>query len=189
MISATQIRAGIIIIYNKEPHYVVGFRFTVTGRGSNSVQAKLKNLLSGSQYEIRFRSDDKVEEIEINEETYEYLYQDGEEYWFMHTKTFEQISLRLDDVEGVIGYLVPNSQCRMQIYNERPIGITPPASVTLKVVETEPVIKGATASGKENKTAKLETGLTIQVPMFIQQEDLVNINTQSGEYQGRPGRL
>ena len=188
MISATQIRNGMVIIHNNEPHRVVNFRFTMSGRGSNSIPVKLRNIITGAQAEVRFRSDDKVEKAFISEEDYEFLYQDGDEYWFMNSETYEQISLRKDEIEDFIGYLLPNTGCKVQIYNGRPIGVNLPNSVELKIIETEPSIKGATASSNVQKPAKLETGITVQVPMFVQQGDRVIINTESGEYQGRPGR-
>lgn len=188
MISATQIRKGMVVIYNNEPHRVVDFRFTMAGRGSNSIPAKLRNIVNGSTAEVRYRSDDKVEKAFIGEEDYEFLYQDGEEYWFMHNETYEQIAIKKDEIEDVVGYLLPNTPCKVQIYDGRPIGVTISNTVQLKVEETEPAIKGATASGNVTKPAKLETGITIQVPMFIQTDDTVIVNTVTGEYQGRPGK-
>jgi len=188
MISATQIRNGMVILHNNAPHKVINFKFTMSGRGSNSIPVKLRNIINGSQIEVRFRSDDKVEKAFISEEAYEFLYQDGDEYWFMNNETYEQIAIKYEDVEDVAGYLLPNTACKVQIYDGRPIGITIPNTVQLKVTETEPSIKSATASGNVSKPATLETGITVQVPMFIQKGDIVIINTSSGEYQGRPGR-
>ncbi len=188
MIPATQIRNGMVIIHNDEPYKVVNFRFTMSGRGSNSIPVKLRSLITGQQAEVRFRSDDKVEKAYISEEEYEYLYADGDEYWFMNNESFEQIALKKEDVEDVIGYLLPNTGCKVQAYNGKPIGVIVPNTVQLKVVETEPSIKGATASGNVPKPAKLETGITVQVPMFVETGDIVIINTTTGEYQGRPGK-
>ncbi len=161
----------------------------MSGRGSNSIPAKLRNIITGQHAEVRFRSDDKVEKAFISEEDFEYLYQDGDEYWFMNTENYEQLALKKDDVEEVIGYLLPNTGCKVQIYDGKPIGVSAPKTVQLKVMETEPSIKGATASGNVPKPAKLETGITVQVPMFIEVDDIVIINTTSGEYQGRPGKI
>jgi len=188
MISATQIRNGMVIIHNNEPYRVVNFRFTMSGRGSNSIPVKMRNIITGAQAEVRYRSDEKVEKAYISEEDYEFLYEDGDDFWFMNSETYEQISLKRDEIEDVIGYLLPNTPCKVQIYNEKPIGVSVPTTIQMKVVETEPSIKGATASGNVQKPAKLETGITIQVPMFVQQGDIVIINTETGEYQGRPGR-
>ncbi len=188
MIPATQIRNGMVIIYNKEPHKVVKFRFTMSGRGSNSIPAKLRNIITGTHAEVRFRSDDKIEKAFIGEESYEYLYQDSNEYWFMNSETYEQIAMNEEQIEDVIGFLLPNTACKVQMYDGKPIGVSAPNTVQLKVIETEPSIKGATASGNVPKPAKLETGITVQVPMFVEVDDTVIINTSTGEYQGRPGR-
>jgi len=188
MFAATQIRRGMIILYENEPHKVISFRFTVSGRGSNTISAKLYNIVTRSYIDVKYRSDDKVERVSVSEVDHEFLYQDGEEYWFMNSKTFEQIPLQKADVEDIIGYILPNTACRVQLFEGRPIGVKAPNTVQLKVEETEPSIKGATATGNVGKPAKLETGITIQVPMFVQRGDTVIINTETGEYQGRPGK-
>ncbi|MBN1576490.1 MAG: elongation factor P [Chitinispirillaceae bacterium] len=188
MFTATQIRKGMIILHNGEPHRVLIFRFTVRGRGSNQIFCKMRNVITGSSAEYRFRSDDKVEQVEIDQMELEYLYEDGGHYWFMDMESFDQFSLERREVEEVIGYVLPNTRVKGDFYEGKCIGITPPNSVHLKVVETEPAIKGATASGNVTKPAKLETGLVIQVPMFVSQDDVVIVNTSSGDYQGRPGK-
>jgi elongation factor P len=188
MFTATQIRKGMIILHNGEPHRVINYRFTMQGRGSNQISCKMRNVITGSNAEYRFRSDDKVEKVAIDQKELEYLYEDGGQYWFMDTESFDQFPLERGDVEEVIGYVLPNTRVKGDFYEGRCIGITPPNNVQLKVVETEPAIKGATASGNVTKPAKLETGLVIQVPMFVSQDDVVIVNTSSGEYQGRPGR-
>ncbi len=188
MIPATQIRKGMIILHNGEPHRVLSFHYTMQGRGSNQISCKMKNIITGSNAEYRFRSDDKVEEIEIDQRDLEYLYEEDGRYWFMDSETFDQFTLESSDVEGVIIYVVPNTHVKGDFYEGRCIGITPPNTVQLKVAETEPVIKGATASGNVTKPARLETGLTIQVPMFVSKGDIVIVNTVTGEYQGRPGK-
>ena len=189
MFPATQIRKGMIILHNGEPHRVLNFRFTMQGRGSNQISCKMRNILNGSNAEYRFRSDDKVEEVEIDQKELEYLYEDGNQYWFMDNESFDQFPLEQQEIEDVVGYLLPNTNVKGQFYEGKCIGITPPNSVQLKVIETEPAIKGATASGNVTKSAKLETGLVIQVPMFVSQDDVVVVNTVSGEYQGRPGKI
>lgn len=188
MFPATQIRSGMVILYQGEPHKVVSFRFTMSGRGSNSIPCKLKNIISGATAEVRFRSDDKIEKAFISEEPMEYLYNDGDLYWFMNKESYDQISIEKDELEDVIGYLLPNTDCKVQMYEGKPIGVELAPAVQLKVEDTEPAIKGATASGNVTKPATLESGLTIQVPMFIERGDVVIVSTQTGEYQGRPGR-
>jgi elongation factor P len=188
VLKATQIRKGMVIIHNGEPHRVMSFQFTMQGRGSNMIPTKLRNIFSGNQAEVRFRSDDKIEKAFISEEEMEYLYEDGDHYWFMNKETYEQISIEKADLEDVAGYLLPNTSVKVQMYEGKPIGVDVPPTVQLKVDETEPVIKGATASGNVTKPATLETGLVIQVPMFVDRGDVVIVNTTTGEYQGRPGK-
>jgi elongation factor P len=188
MIYATQIRKGMILIHNGQPFKVMEFRFTVQGRGANLIPVKMKNILTGTQAEIRYRSDDKVEETEIDLKPMQYVYQDGAGYWFMDNTTFEQVPVQADVIEDVKGFLLPDSLCKVEFYGERPIGVILPVTVQLKVADTEPAIRDATASGRVTKTAELETGLSIQVPMFVEKGDTVIVNTSSGEYQGRPGR-
>lgn len=188
MLKATQIRVGMVIIYKNEPWKVTYYKHTVTGRGSASIPIKLRNIISGNTAEMTLRSDDKMEKAFIDEKEMEFLYEDGNEYCFMDTGNYEQISMQREDIEEIIGYLTPNLPCKVQLYENKPIGITPPGTVQLKVTETEPSIKGATASGNVTKPATLETGLKIQVPMFISVDDTLIINTTTGEYQGRPGR-
>jgi len=188
MIKATQIRNNMIIIYNGQPHLVTYFKHTVTGRGGASIPTKMRNILTGGTAEYTFRSDDKIDDVELDEKPMEFLYSDGDEYHFMDTASYEQIAIQRHDLEEIAGYLSPNIQCKVSFYEGKPIRVTPPNIVQLKVAETEPGIKGATASGNVTKPAKLETGLTIQVPMFIAAGDVCVINTLTGEYLGRPGR-
>jgi elongation factor P len=177
-----------VIIHDGEPHMVMDYRFTMHGRQGNTIPAKLRNILTGSQAEVRFRSDDKVERAFIEEKDMEFLYENTGEYWFMDQSSFEQFSLKADELGDAVGYLLPNSTCKIEFYDGRPIGVDLPSSVQLKVQDTEPSIKGATASGNVTKPATLETGLTIQVPMFVDRGDVIIVNTTTGEYQGRPGR-
>ncbi len=157
----------------------------MAGRGSAHLPAKLKNLTDGSVIEHRFRSDDKIERAFIAEEDLEFLYSDGDEYVFMNNETYEQTTLTREDMGDAVNYLLPNTQCKVQFYEQTPIGITLPNNVELTVTSTEPVVKGATASGNVPKPAELETGLKIQVPMFIKQGEKVVVNTTTGEYTGR----
>ena len=106
----------------------------MSGRGSNSISAKLRNIVSGSQSEVRYRSDDKVEKAFIGEDDYEFLYQDGEEYWFMNSESYEQLPLKKEEIEDVVGYLLPNTPCKMQTYDDKPIGVSVANTVQFKSV-------------------------------------------------------
>lgn len=188
VIKATQIRNGMLIVHEGVPHKVLSFKHTVTGRGSACIPVKMRNVFSGTQVEMTLRSDDKYTTADVDEKPMEFLYEDGGEYCFMDNETYEQIMIPREDIGDIVGYLTANLPVRIQMYEERVIGVTLPATVQLRVTETPPSIKGATASGNVTKSATLETGLVVQVPMFISVDDTLVINTTSGEYQGRPGR-
>ncbi len=188
MIKGTQISKGMVIVYNGEPFKVMDLRMTMAARGGNTVSTKLRNILSGVRAEHRFKSDDKVEKAFIEKRDFQYLYKDGEDHVFMDNETYDQISVSHEDVADVIGYILPNATCSLQIYDGKAIGVDPAKSVELKIEETEPGLKGATASSSVTKPATLETGITVQVPMFIEAGEVVVINTLTGEYQGRQGK-
>jgi elongation factor P len=180
-IQATQIRKGMVIIFNGTPHKVVDFHHHTPGNLRAMVQTKLRNLKSGSTTEHRFRSADTIERAMMEDHEMTYLYNDGETYYFMNTETYEQISLSAEDLGDMAGYLLPETIINTQFYEGSPIGIEIPLTVELTVVETEPEVKGATVSNV-GKPAKLETGITIQVPAFIKEGDKIRVDTTEGRY-------
>jgi len=187
-IKANELSKGNIVIYENAPCRIVEISRTMTARGSNFIATTLKNIINGRQVEHRFRTDEKVDTAFVETKQFEYLYEDGNDYVFMDTETYEQITLNSDDVGNAMGFLLPNSTCQIMIYNGKAIGVEPPSTVQLKVIETEPGIKGATISGSVTKPAKLETGITIQVPMFIETDEVIIVNTTTNEYSGRIGK-
>ena len=148
------------------------------------VQAKMRNVNTRSMNEHRFASEDFVERVVLEEHEMEYLYTDGDTYHFMNTESFEQIGLNSDDLGDQVLYLLPNTKVSIQFYEEKPFSVNLPASVDLEVLETEPAIKGATVTNV-TKPAKLETGLVVQVPPFVNSGDLIRVNTETGEYLSR----
>lgn len=188
MIKASQISKGMIILYNNEPCRVVGIHYTMSARGSNFISTKLKNILTGNQIENRFRTDEKIEKAFVETRQFEYLYEDGSERVFMDAETYEQLTLNEEDLGDVMGYILPNSVCQIQLYDGKAIGVEAPSTVQLKIVETEPVLKGATASGNVTKPATLETGIILPVPMFIETGEIIIVNTVTNEYAGRSGK-
>ena len=156
--------------------------------GSNSclrfVQARMRNLRSGTMIEHRFSSEDRVERAALDEQEMEYLYDDGEYFYFMNTETFEQMHLTRDFLGDATGFLIPNLKVAVEFYEGKPMGIELPPAVDLTVVETEPGLKGATVSNV-TKPAKLETGLEIKVPLFIKEGEKVKVSTETGEFAGR----
>jgi elongation factor P len=181
MIAATQIKRGMTIKLNGELYRVFSFQHITPGNWRGMVQTKLKSVKTGSIMEHRFRSEDRIEQAYMEMHQMEYLYTDGTDYFFMNTATYEQIHLPLDLLEDSVPYLMPNIQIQVEFYEGRPIGIELPPSVELKVVSTEPALRGATVSNV-NKPATLETGLVIQVPPFVNEGETIRVDTSEGKY-------
>lgn len=184
MIAATQMKRGMTIKLNGELYRVFSTMHITPGNWRGMVQTKLKSLKSGAIIEHRFRSEDRVEQAYLETHEMEYLYTDGTDYYFMNTSTFEQIHLPLDLLEDAVPYLIPNIKIQVEFYEGQPIGIDLPPSVELKVVSTEPALRGATVSNV-NKPATLETGLVIQVPPFVNEGEVIRVDTSDGKYQER----
>ena len=181
MIAATQIKRGMAIKLNNELYRVFSFQHITPGNWRGMVQTKLKSVKTGSIVEHRFRSEDLVEQAFLETHEMEYLYSDGTDYFFMNTETFEQIHLPMELLDDSIQYLIPNIKIQVEFYESRPIGIELPPSVELKVVSTEPALRGATVSNV-NKPATLETGLVIPVPPFINEGEVIRVDTNEGKY-------
>jgi elongation factor P len=181
MIAATQIKRGMTIKLNNELYRVFSFQHITPGNWRGMVQTKLKSVKTGSIVEHRFRSEDRVEQAFLENHEMEYLYSDGTDYFFMNTETFDQIHLPLELLDDSIQYLIPNIKIQVEFYESRPIGIELPPSVELKVVATEPALRGATVSNV-NKPATLETGMVIQVPPFINEGEVIRVDTNEGKY-------
>ncbi len=184
MISATQMRPGMVIKFNNELFSVFSVNHRTPGNLRGFVQARMRSLRNGSMMEHRFSSEDRVERAVLDEQEMEYLYDDGEYYYFMNTETFEQMHLTKDILGDGVSYLIPQLKVHVEFYEGRPISVELPATVDLTVVETEPGLKGATVSNV-TKPAKLETGLVVQVPPFITTGEKIRINTSEGIYQER----
>ncbi len=183
-IKATEIRKGMILEIDGDLYYVHSFTHLTPGKGQALIQTKLKNLQSGRMIDKRFSSSDKVEKASLEQQQMQYLYQDGDTYHFMNTENYEQISLPADLLGESVNFLKPNIEISVNFYDGDPISIDLPTVVELEVIETEPGLKNATVSNV-NKPAKLETGVIIQVPQFINEGDIIKVNTQTGEYVSR----
>lgn len=181
MISATGLRRGMVIRKDGELFSVFSFTHLTPGNKRGFVQSKLRNLRTGALIDHRFRSVDTVERVALEQQEMEYLYKDGTDYVFMNTTTYEQVPLGEDLLGNSILYLVPNITIRVEFHQQTPVGIQLPTTVDLEVVETEPGLKSATASSV-NKPAKLETGLVVQVPPFVNAGEKVRVETASGSY-------
>jgi elongation factor P len=184
MIQATKLRPGVVIKHNGELYSIFSVTHRTPGNLRGFVQVRMRSLRSGNMADHRFSSEDRVERAVLDEHEMEYLYQDGDDYHFMNTESYEQIHLNKDTLGDTVQYLTPNLKIQVEFYEGKPIGIELPATVDMEVVETEPSFKGATASNVM-KPAKLETGLVVQVPPFVNQGDRIRVNTEEGTYQER----
>jgi elongation factor P len=184
MISATQLKKGMAIKMNGELYRVFSYQHITPGNWRGMVQAKLRSIKTGSIMEHRFRSEDRVEQAYLENHEVEFLYTDGSDYYFMNTETFEQFHLSADILEDAIPYMIPNIKLQVEFFEGKSIGVELPTSVELRVVSTEPALRGATVSNV-TKPATLETGLVIQVPPFINEGELIRVDTSEGKYQER----
>ena len=184
MIAATQIKRGMTIKLNNELYRVFSFQHVTPGNWRGMVQTKLKSLKSGAIIEHRFRSEDRVERAILEMHEVEFLYVDGSDYYFMNTETYEQFHLSADILEDSIPYMIPNIKIKIEFYENKPMGIELPSSVELRVVSTEPGLRGATVSNV-TKPATLETGLVIQVPPFVSEGERIRVDTSEGKYMER----
>ncbi len=183
-IKAIQIRKGNVIEYKGDLYRVTEAIHVTPGKGQALMQIKMKRLSDGTNAEHRFRPDEAVEKATLITKEYQYLYQDGDDYIFMDLETYEQISLNKEMLGDAIYYLLPETIVQIQFYEGKPVGVELPQAVELRVVETEPTLKGATVTSSY-KPAKLETGLVTQVPPFIEEGEVIRVDTRDGKYLDR----
>jgi len=184
MIYASDFRKGITFEINGEPHVVLDFQHVKPGKGAAFVRTKYKNILTGATREEALNPDDKFPKALIETKQMQYLYNDGELYYFMDQENFEQIPLGYEQVQEAILYLRENDEATIKFFKDIAFLVEAPNFVSLKVIETEPGVKGDTATNV-TKAATVETGAVIQVPIFIEEGELIQIDTRSGEYLGR----
>jgi elongation factor P len=183
-IPATQMRPGMIIKHNNELHAVFSVEHRTPGNLRAFIQAKLRNLRTGAMFEHRFRSPDPIDRVIVDEIAMEFLYSDGDDYYFMNTENYEQTHLKRDTLGDSVEYLIPNLQIRVSFFDGVAVGIELPQAVEMTVVQTEPGLKSATASSV-TKPATLETGLVVQVPPFINEGEKIRVDTAEGAYLSR----
>ena len=182
-IPATQMRPGMIIKYKDDLHLVFSVEHRTPGNLRAFIQAKLRNVRTNAMFTERFRSPDPIERVIVDEVKMEFLYNDGDEYYFMDDK-FEQTMLKRDTLGDAVDYLLPNLSINVSFHDGKAVGIELPGVVEMTVMETEPGIKSATASSV-SKPAKLETGLVVQVPAFINEGEKIRVDTAEGAYMSR----
>jgi elongation factor P len=182
-IPATQMRPGMIIKYNNDLHMVFSVEHRTPGNLRAFIQAKLRNVRTGAMFTERFRSPDPIDRVIVDEIKMEYLYNDGDDYYFMD-ESFEQTMLKRETLGDAVEYLTPNLQISVSFHDGNAVGIELPTAVVMTVMETEPGIKSATASSV-TKPAKTETGLVVQVPPFINEGEKIRVDTAEGAYMSR----
>src|ERR1700730_18636759 len=180
-IAATQIRRGMVIVFNGEPCKVVDFRHHTPGNLRAMVQTKLRNIRTGSSFEHRFRSQDQIERAALEQHEMEYLYSDGSHHHFMNTENYEQTALSEEELGDAAQWLTPGLRLQAEFYEGAPIGIDLPASMELNVVQTDPAMKGAPISNV-NKPAKLDNVATVTVPPFVNEGDRIRVDPTEGRY-------
>jgi len=184
VISVNDFKTGLTIEVDNEIFTVLEFQHVKPGKGAAFVRSKLKNLRNGNIVERTFRAGENVGRAHVEHREMQYLYASGNEHTFMDTETYDQISIPASRLEWELKFLKENALVNIVIYQGEILGINLPNSIELKVVETEPGVKGNTATGA-TKNAKLETGLTVQVPLFINEGDVLLIDTREGKYISR----
>ncbi len=184
LIPATQLRVGMLINYQNDLYRIMAVTHVTPGNWRGMVQTKMRSVRSGTQTENRFRSEDKVDRVTLEQHEMEFLYGEGDDYHFMNTENYEQISLGADMLGDVASYLLPNLRVTVDFYEGKPIGVTPPKTVDLRVTDTAPGLKTATVTNSL-KPATTETGLVVPVPNFVETGDVIRVDTDGGTYLSR----
>ena len=180
-VPATQIRKGSVIIFNGDPCRVIEFEHRTPGNLRAFIQAKMKNLRNGSTLEHRFRAADQIEKADMSTRELAFSYSDGTNYHFMDQKTYDMVELSADDLGDHANWLTENMIVLAEMFDGRPMGIELPSSLELEVVETEASLAGATKTAM-TKPAKLSNGLTVQVPAFVKQGEMIRVDPREGKY-------
>jgi len=182
VISASDVRKGTKILYRDAPYMVVDFQHVKPGKGGAYIRTKMKNLITGLTQEETFRSDHKFDDPQLANKDMQFLYIDNIFYHFMDQEDFEEVILNKEQIEDILDYLKEQIIYTVLYFSERPIGVTPPLFMELEVKETQPGVRGDTAQGGATKPATLETGLVVQVPLFVNQEEIIKVDTRTGQY-------
>jgi elongation factor P len=184
MYTASDLRKGLKVQIDGEPYIVVDFQFSKPGKGQALYRTKLKNMVTGNQFDRTFRSNDKFEKAALEERTMQYLYSQGDEFHFMDTKNYEQIVISREQMGDNVNFLIDNMEVQILLFNNNAIGVTLPNFVNLTVTKADPWAKGDT-SGSDSKPVTVETGYVLQVPPFIEEGAKIQIDTRTGAYMTR----
>ncbi len=181
VISTNEFKKRARIMLDGQPCMITENEFVKPGKGQAFNRVKLKNLLNGRQLERTFKSGETFEEADISHKTMQYLYTDGQNWTFMDTKTYEQVEISKESMDGAEKWLLENTECEISFWVERPLSVTPPIFMVLTITYTEPAVKGDTANSVTKK-ATVETGAEINIPLFLDQGMKVKVDTRTGEY-------
>ena len=184
MYSCSDLKKGLKLLIDGDPHVIVQFDFTKPGKGQALYRCKLRNMITGALFDRTYRSGESFEPASLDERDMQYLYQDETGYVFMDQKTYEQVVLSEETLGDDKYFLIDNMEVKILMYGDTGIGITLPNFVNLRVTQSDPWVKGDTAAGN-NKPATVETGLTLQVPSFVEEGTLIQIDTRTGDYATR----
>ncbi len=184
MISAGEFRNGVTMEYEGDVYEILEFQHVKPGKGAAFVRTKIKNVVTGAVVEKTFRPTEKMPKAYIDRKDMQYLYNDGDLYYFMDLESYEQIGLNKDDIGDKLKFVKENETVKILSYNGNIFGIEPPTFVELEITDTEPGFKGDTATGA-TKPATVETGAQVNVPLFLNTGEVIKIDTRTGEYLGR----
>ncbi len=182
MLSLNEVKTGRVVKYNEKPYQVLWSEHTKVGRGGAILRSKIKDLTTGVIIDKTFKGNEKIEELELDKKKYQYLYAEENEYFFMDPISFEQISLNAEQVGDNKNYLFEGVVCEIIFYEGNPISLILPIKMTFEITYTEPGLKGDTKSSSSSKPAKIQTGATIQVPLFIENGEKIIVDTRTGKY-------
>jgi len=184
MISAGDFRKGITVEIDNQVYVIVDFQHVKPGKGAAFVRTKIKNIMTGSVLDKTFNPSEKLPRANVDTKEMQYLYNDGEMYHFMDTKTYEQIALTGEQVGDAMKYVKENMSVTIRFFKGAPFSVEPPNFVELKIIQTEPGVKGDTVTGA-SKPATLETGAIVNVPLFINEGEIIRVDTRTEEYMER----
>ncbi len=182
MVIAGDLRKGTKLLYKGDPYTVISFQHVKPGKGVAYMRTKMKNLISGNVQEYTFRSDEKLETPDLEYKEMLYAYESDGLYEFLDQESYEQMAFNKDQVEAVLDYLKEQTVYNVLYFNDKPIAVNPPLFLDLEVKETPPGVKGDTAQGGGTKPATLETGLVLQVPLFVTEGNFIKVDTREGKY-------
>lgn len=182
MLTMNDLKIGTVVTFKNEPHVVTFSQHVQMGRGSAVVRTKLKSLISGNVLEETFKGGDKFEEADLSRTKASFMYRDGPTFYFMDSQSYEQFGFPREQIGDISQFVSEGAEVEVLNYDGKPVSITLPAKVTLRVTSAPPSVRGDTAQGKVTKAVTTETGLVVHTPIFVKEGDSIRVNTETGEY-------